>query len=304
MANAGDLISEADARNAEAIIRSIKAAQASGARWVNPVDVTAGFPSNPTTGRIYGGSYNALILLVMSAQYGDSRWAGFGQWRKKGNTPRKGETGTAIFFPKFACAACSKPIGFAKKCNGCGADIVKSSDKKMIGFGQSVVFNNQQGISPMPTVERGDVDPTEGFEAAAAIVEKAGADVRHGGGRCFYSPREDYVGMAPAASFATTADYWSTMLHEHAHWTGHASRLNRTGITNFAGFGSESYAYEELVAEISASFLCKHAGVDRPGLDDNHAAYLASWVRALEDDPSIIRRACGEAAKVLRYLTK
>lgn len=304
MANTNDMIAEADARNAEAIIRSIREAQANGTRWVNPVDQTHGFPSNPTTGRAYGGSYNSLILLIMSSHYGDSRWAGFGQWRDKGNTPRKGERGTAIFFPRFACAACGKAAGFAKKCGGCGKAIVKASDKCMVGFGQSIVFNNQQGISPMPTVERTDVDPAEGFEAAAAIVAKAGADVREGGARNFYSPSGDYIGMARPAAFATTADYWSTMLHEHAHWTGHSSRLNRPGIANFSGFGSEAYAYEELVAEISASFLCKHAGVNRPGLDDNHAAYLASWCKTLEDDPSVIRRACGEAAKVLHYLTK
>ena len=99
MANTSDLISEADARNAEAIIKSIRDAQANGTRWVNPVDQTDGFPSNPTTGRTYGGSYNGLILLIMSSHYGDSRWAGFGQWKKKGNTPKKGERGTAIFFP-------------------------------------------------------------------------------------------------------------------------------------------------------------------------------------------------------------
>lgn len=304
MANASEMFEEADARNAEAIIKSIRDAQANGTRWVNPVDQTDGFPVNPTTGRAYGGSYNGLILLIMSSHYGDSRWAGFGQWKAKGNTPRKGEKGTSIFFPRFACAACNKAIGFAKKCGGCGAAIVKASDKRMVGFGQSVVFNNQQGVSPLPTVERPDVDPTVGFEAAAAIVAKAGADVRHAGVRCFYSPSEDYVGMAPAASFASTADYWSTMLHEHAHWTGHASRLNRPGITNFNGFGTPQYAFEELVAEISASFLCKHAGVTREGLDSQHAAYLASWCKALEDDPSVIRRACGEASKVLRYLTK
>lgn len=302
--NAGDMIAEADARNAEAIIKSIRDAQANGTRWVNPVDQTDGFPVNPTTGRAYGGSYNGLILLIMSSHYGDSRWAGFGQWKKKGNTPKKGERGTAIFFPRFACAACGKAVGFAKKCGGCGKAIVKSSDKRMVGFGQSVVFNNQQGVSPMPTVERADVDPAEGFEAAAAIVRKAGADVREGGVRNFYSPTGDYIGMARAAAFATTADYWSTMLHEHAHWTGAASRLNRPGIVDFNGYGTPQYAFEELVAEISASFLCKHAGVTREGLDSQHAAYLASWCKALKDDPSVIRRACGEASKVLRYLTK
>lgn len=295
---------ETDERIAQQLIASMDDAIARGVKWVAGWDRTSGFPTNPTTGRTYGGSYNGIILLMAAAQFGDSRFAGYGQWKKAGNKVKTGEKGIAIFFPRFACAACGKAIGFAKKCGGCGKAIVKASDKRMVGFGQSTVFNNRQGENPMPSVERPDVDPTVGYEAAAAIVEKAGADVRHGGARCYYSPTEDFVGMAPAASFTTMADYWSTLLHEHAHWTGAASRLNRPGITEFSGFGSESYAYEELVAEISASFLCKHTGVTREGLDDQHAAYLASWRKALSDDPAIIRRAVGEAGKVLRYLTK
>ena len=70
------------------------------------------------------------------------------------------------------------------------------------------------------------------------------------------------------------------------------------------GSGREAYAYEELVAEIAASFLCKHVGVDRDGLDTQHLAYLSSWRKAIKDDPSVIRRAVGEAGQVLRFLTK
>tara|TARA_B100001094_G_scaffold149278_1_gene144483 strand:+ start:973 stop:1887 length:915 start_codon:yes stop_codon:yes gene_type:complete len=298
---------ETDARIAEQLIASMDDALARGVKWVAGWDRTSGFPVNPTTGRTYGGSYNGVILLMAAAQFGDSRFAGYGQWKKAGNKVNAGEKGIAIFFPKFKCSACSKPAGYSKVCGGkggCGADLAKRGAKRMAGFGHSTVFNNQQGENPMPSVERADVDPAVGYEAAAAIVAKAGADVRHEGARCYYSPTGDFVGMAPAATFTTMEDYWSTLLHEHAHWTGAASRLNRPGITNFSGFGSEAYAYEELVAEISASFLCKHAGVSRDGLDDQHAAYLASWRKALSDDPAIIRRAVGEAGKVLRYLTK
>ena len=101
-----------------------------------------------------------------------------------------------------------------------------------------------------------------------------------------------------------TADFWATSLHEHAHWTGHASRLDRPGITDFSGFGSEAYAFEELCAEIGAAFVCKHIGVTRTGLFENHVAYLASWKKKLEDDPSAIRRAIQEAGKIMRHIVK
>lgn len=304
MANASQTFAETDARLAAEIIAALDAHAQNPVGWKMPWDSFAGFPVNGTTGRSYGGSYNALILMFASASFGgDMRWAGFGQWRKKGSPVKKGEKGVAIFLPRFACAACGRSA-FGKACKGCGAKFVKASDKRMVGFSQSTVFNNQQTVEPIPTPEVKDVDPTDGYEAAAAIVAKAGADVRHGGGRAFYSPKEDYIGLPEPGAFATVADYWSTSLHEHAHWTGHASRLARVGITRPNGYSREEYAYEELVAEISASFLCKHASVDRPGLDDQHIAYLASWRKALTNDPSIIRKAVGEAGKVLRYLTK
>jgi len=304
MANASQTFADTDARITADLLAALDAHAANPVGWKMPWDSFAGFPVNATTGNSYGGSYNAVVLMFAAAQFGgDMRWAGFGQWKKKGNPVKAGERGVAIFFPRFACAACGR-AAFGKGCKGCGAKFVKASDKRMTGFSQSTVFNNQQTVEPIPAPEVKDVDPAEGYEAAAAIVAKAGADVRHGGGRAYYSPAGDYIGLPEAGAFATVADYWSTSLHEHAHWTGHASRLNRVGITRPDGYSREAYAYEELVAEISASFLCKHAGVDRPGLDDQHIAYLASWRKALTDDPSIIRKAVGEAGKVLRYLTK
>ena len=305
MANASQTFADTDARIAADIIAALDKHASNPIGWKMPWDSFAGFPVNATTGRSYGGSYNALILMFAAASFGgDMRWAGFGQWRGKKNPVKQGERGVTIFFPRFACAKCNTSAGWAKKCRKCGQEFKKSADKRMVGFSQSTVFNNQQTVEPLPMAEVKDVDPAEGFEAAAAIVAKAGADVRHGGGRAFYSPSGDYIGLPDAGAFATTADYWSTMLHEHAHWTGAEKRLNRVGITRPNGYSREVYAYEELVAEIAASFLCKHAGVDRPGLDDQHIAYLASWRKALTDDPSIIRKAVGEAGKVLRYLTK
>jgi len=295
---------ETDHRIAEQLIASMDDAIARGVKWVAGWDRTSGFPVNPTTGRTYGGSYNGVILLMAAAQWGDSRFAGYGQWKKKGNKVKAGEKGIAIFFPKFKCSGCNHAVGYAKKCKSCGADLTKRGAKRMAGFGHSTVFNNQQGENPMPTAEGSGANPAEGYEAAAAIIAKAGADVRHGGNRAAYSPTGDYITLPEPSAFTDSAAYWSTSMHEHAHWTGAASRLNRPGITNFSGFGSESYAYEELVAEISASFLCKHAGVKREGLDDQHAAYLASWRKSLSNDPAIIRKAVGEAGKVLRYLTK
>lgn len=297
---------ETDARITAELLAALDAHAANPVGWKMPWNAAAGNPINATTGKSYSGSYNAIVLMFAAMQHGgDQRFAGFGQWRKDGRPVREGEKGVSIFFPIFKCSTCNKPAGYSKRCggrSGCGADLTKRGAKVMTGFGESTVFNNQQTVNPRPAHVTADVDPAEGFAAAAALVAKAGADVRHGGGRAYYSPAGDFIGLPEAGDFHTLADYWSTSLHEHAHWTGAEGRLNRAGITRPDGFSREAYAFEELVAEIAASFLCKHVGVDRPGLDEQHIAYLASWRKALTDDPTTIRRAVAEAGKVLRYL--
>ena len=300
--SAYDKMKETQEKMADAIIKALDAGEASG-KWVMPWDRTSDFPTNPTTGKTYGGSFNGFWLMLAGTSYGDNRWAGASQWKKAGNLVKKDEKGTSIFFPRFKCAHCGVPVGFAKKCRN-GHELKKAEDKVWSGWGTSYVFNNQQTRNPLESVEVKDVDPTAGFEKAAALVLKHGANLSHGGGRAFYRPSEDRIQLPEPGKFNTVADYWATSLHEHAHWTGHASRLNREGITKFGGFGSESYAFEELVAEIGSAFVCKHNGVERSGLFDNHVAYLSSWKKALKDDPAVVSKAISQAGAVMRYLIK
>jgi len=294
-----DSIRDTEEKTAKAFIDALSTPV--DGKWVMPWDRTSEFPTNPTTGKDYAGGFNGFVLMLGGLQFGDNRWAGFGQWKKSKNPVRKGQGGTPIFFPRFKCATCYSPIGWAKKCRN-GHSVVKSAEKIFSGWGSSKVFNNQQTVSPLASAEVKDVDPAEGFARAAALVKTLDADFRHGGGRAFYSPREDYIMVPEAGKFTSVEAYWATTLHEHAHWSGHASRLNRPGITRPSGFKGEDYAFEELVAEMGAAFVCKHIGIEREGLFDNHVKYIASWKKSLTDDPSIIRKACQQAGAVMRYL--
>jgi antirestriction protein ArdC len=295
-------IQETEQATADALIAAIENAEAGG-KWVMPWDAAEGVPVNPTTQRPYAGGFNYFVLMMGGLRHGDNRWAGASQWKKAKNYVREGEKGTGIFFPRFKCAKCGGNVGWGPKCRN-GHSVVKAAEKQFSGWGSSQVFNNQQTERPLPRAEREDVDPTVGHEAAAAIVAKMDADLRHGGGRAFYSVREDFIMVPEAGQFKTVADYWATVMHEHAHWTGAQSRLSRDGIVKFTSFGTEDYAYEELVAEMGSAFVCKHIGVEREGLFDNHVAYLASWKKKLREDPGAVRRAAQEAGKVMRYLLK
>jgi len=101
--------------------------------------------------------------------------------------------------------------------------------------------------------------------------------------------------MPAPESFASPADYYSTLFHELTHSSGHASRLAREGVTNPTRFGSHLYSKEELIAEIGAAFLSAHCWIT--ATFDNSAAYIASWLRTLRSDAKMVVAAAGAAQK-------
>ena len=98
----------------------------------------------------------------------------------------------------------------------------------------------------------------------------------------------------------STAEYYSTVFHELTHSTGHASRPNR--LTSPAFFGSEAYSKEELVAEIGASALVNHVGLETSNSLRNNVAYIQNWLRVLKDDKRFIVSASGRAEKAVNLI--
>src|SRR5271166_3468051 len=117
------------------------------------------------------------------------------------------------------------------------------------------------------------------------------------GDRAFYRPSTDSIHLPLKEQFPSAGDYYSTLLHELGHWTGHATRLNR----NLSDpFGSIGYAREELRAEIASMIIGSELGI---GYDPGqHAAYAASWIQILEDQPFEIFRAAADGEKIHTYL--
>jgi antirestriction protein ArdC len=142
------------------------------------------------------------------------------------------------------------------------------------------------------------LDDTARIPACDTFMALTGARIVHGGGRAFYSPSTDQVHMPEFASFVSGSTYYGTAFHELAHWTGGPKRLDR--ICHKV-FGDPEYAFEELVAELSASYLCADLGVDAEPRED-HAAYIGSWLKALKADNRNIFRAASFAEKAVGYL--
>ena len=123
--------------------------------------------------------------------------------------------------------------------------------------------------------------------------------IQHGGNRAFYSPGRDIVQMPELKTFRDAESYYATLAHEMTTGTRHESRLNRDlGRKRFADAG---YAMEELVAEIGAAFLCADLGIT-PETRDDHAAYIASWLKVLKNDKRAIFTAASHAQKAADFL--
>ena len=116
----------------------------------------------------------------------------------------------------------------------------------------------------------------------------------------FYDPQEDIVVMPEKAQFKTQGDYMRTALHELSHATGGKERLNRN---QSAKFGSRNYAYEELIAEITCSFLGEY--ISEPMTEDilnKHKAYIQSWAKEIRDNKNFLFKAVKEADKAADYM--
>ena len=157
------------------------------------------------------------------------------------------------------------------------------------------VFNAKQidGVPPAPAREC-SWNP---LEKAEQLVQAANPELQHAGDRAFYRPATDSIHLPLKEQFPSAGDYYSTLLHELGHWTGHATRLNRDLSDPF---GSIGYAREELRAEIASMIIGSELGI---GYDPGqHAAYAASWIQILEHQPIEIFRAAADGEKIHTYL--
>jgi len=163
------------------------------------------------------------------------------------------------------------------------------------------VFNVEQidGLPSRYTVPAESArEPLKLIEEAETFFAQTGAVFRHGGSRAFYATSQDVIQLPPAEAFRDAESYAAIKAHELVHWTGHASRMEREFGKRF---GDKAYAFEELVAELGAAFLCADLGVTLEPRED-HAAYLASWLEVLKEDRRAIFSAAAHAQRAADFL--
>lgn len=282
--------------------------------WRKPWDsnYVASIPTTPTSGdirpqNVIGRPYRGInIVMLWGAAhrkgYNEHLWGTYKQWQDQGAQVRKGEKATMVVFWKPFEVVTSQ--GSSEPDQLGAQEAVEDTPKKKscLLIRSSSVFNIAQVDGYKPKLgelnESIPIIKPVATNKADAFFQTLGGDIRHGGDKAYYDDIDDYIQMPLKDRFYSEAGYHGTLAHESVHWTGHYTRLDRD-LNN--RFGSEAYAAEELIAELGAAFLCADLGVNSQ-LREDHAAYIADWLRLLRSDSKAIFTAASKAQAAVDWL--
>ena len=266
-------------RVTEAILAAIEAGTGN---WRMPwhhsgADVTR--PTNIASGKPYRGINTvSLWAAAYGGGYASGVWGTYRQWQDRGAQVRKGEQAS---------------LGVLWK------EISRRDDEQDDedgGKGRRLfarafsLFNADQvdGYAPEP----GPVLPeSERLAAAEAFIAALGIDTVYGSSSAYYHLGEDRIYMPHFATFRSAHGFYGTHIHECAHASGAAHRLDRDFSARWT---KDALAMAEATAELTASFLLADLGIAHDPRPD-HAAYIASWLQVLKNDSRAIFTAASKA---------
>ena len=254
--------------------------------WTKPWTTRPGhhqgiMPQNAATGRSYHG-VNVPILWGAAAAggYATHAWLTYKQAAAMKGQVRRGEKGTTVVLTKRLTVK----------------DKDTDEEKTIFMLRSFSVFNVAQidGLPELPPIE--ELPPEARYAAVDTFIAATKADIRYGGDIACFVPSLNVINIPPRSSFKTPENYYATLLHELSHWSGHTTRLDRDLTGRFR---TNSYAAEELVAEMGAAFLCAQLGIEG---ELRHAGYIKSWLELLKGDSRAIFTAASKASQAADYL--
>lgn len=251
--------------------------------WKKPWKAGAFQPMNMITKQPYHG-VNLWLLGHGDTPY----WLTFKQVQKLKGHVRKGE--------KASINVLWKPV---KEKDDEGKEHIK-----FWLFRYYNVFNYSQceGLPPVP--EFAQPEDFVSIEKAEEVIQLMPnkPTIVHNEQRAYYNPSNDFVNLPKKETFTSADHYYATAFHELVHSTGNAKRLNRFAEDGSnMRFGSNTYAKEELVAELGSCFICNRLHLDQ-NLLENTTAYIQSWIKRLKDDYKMIVSASSKAEKAVKYI--
>jgi antirestriction protein ArdC len=234
---------------------------------------------------------NILMLWVSAVEqgFGSPFWMTYRQANEWNAHVRKGAKGSLVVYANSVTKT---------EQDDAGEDI-----ERQFHFLKGYTVFNVEQIEGLPEIyyrkPESKFEPVERIAHADAFFAGIGAEVRYSGGRAYYAENSDYIQLPPIESFRDVESFYATLGHECCHWTKHSSRLQRD--FGRKTWGDEGYALEELVAEIGSAFLCADLELT-PEVQEDHASYIATWLKVLRNDNRLIFRAASYAQSAVSYL--
>lgn len=265
------------ARVTEAIITGIENGPGT---WRMPwhhsgADVTR--PTNVASGNPYRGVNTvSLWASAYGRGYASGVWGTYRQWQERGSQVRKGERAS---------------LGVLwKELRGRDEQDNDGDDRPHLFARAFSLFNADQveGYAPEP---KAVLPEAERLGHAEAFISALGIDTVYGSTSAYYHIGEDRIHMPDFSAFHDAHGFYGTHIHECAHATGAAHRLDRDFSVRW---NRHALAMEEATAELTASFLLADLGIAHEPRSD-HAAYIASWLEVLKDDNRAIFTAASKA---------
>jgi antirestriction protein ArdC len=303
--------------------RMIKALEAGTVPWRRPWNVGTGRPMRMSSGDPYRGINVQLLALTAQERGYTSRWwgtydeiarrsrmekrtsaRGRSYWASPDGTPRgvrKGETGTKIVLSKTVTK------------NETGPDTGDQAERQVYLLRMWSVFNAEQAEQlPQKYYEQPVAEARDAQEVLDGYLQHGGPKLAYHlatGGKldAHYNPVADRIMLPRREQFKTSEGFYATAFHEAAHSTGHKSRHARESLTDFSHdrkWGDPQYAREELVAEMGSAMLQATAGIETDYQFDQSAAYVRSWLNALEMDPTLVPQAAAAAQCAVDLITE
>jgi antirestriction protein ArdC len=251
-------------------------------QWVKTWSCVNGADKNLISQIPYKG-INRLITAMVSGinGYESPAWATIKQWNGLGARVRKDEKATKIIFWSKAT----------------GKDKETGLDKEYSFAKAHYIFNAAQVEGIQIDKPESTISQNEKNELCEARIKSTGAKIVHGGDTACFIPSVDLIKMPELGSFKGAEHYYATVFHELTHWTSDKARCDRD--LSKGRFGNADYAFEELVAELGAAFMCANYGIEG---DLRHAGYIDNWLKVLKQDNKAIFKASGLAQQAADHL--
>jgi antirestriction protein ArdC len=244
-------------------------------------------PINVVSKKAYRGINTLCLWAAAQAKgYESGEWGTYKQFQERGAQVQRGEKSTTVCFWKWSNTTTETQDG----------EETKTGSRLLFTKGYSV-FNAAQVDGYTPKAEP-EVPMPDRIERAEQFFRTIGADLRHGGNRAFYSVDGDYIQMPPFGAFTENVSFYSTLAHEHTHWTAKDNRCDRVLGKRF---GDMAYAAEELVAELGAAFVLAQLGLSTQPRED-HSQYIDNWLKVLKADSKAIFTAASKAQQATDWL--